>query len=234
MPRRSSRAFGGWLIRLPALLFLLLAALWLPMFSLSASTTNFVVDVQTVYELPLRPDLVPLGDKNPVPPSTGIRRAFVSAAQSLVGKVGYFWGGKSASVGWDPRWGTLTPVLAPGGPEDPQEALPYGLDCSGLVSWSAVTAIGTADAYTEVGDGVRAQYAACTPVDWGDIQAGDLLFFPDLSHVGIAAGDAGDAVPVIHASYTLGGVVLSQDAAEIGFTLVGVPTVFDPCTPFVN
>ena len=34
---------------------------------------------------------------------------------SLVGKVNYFWGGKSSAIGWDPRWGTLMkgPRLVP-------------------------------------------------------------------------------------------------------------------------
>ena len=33
------------------------------------------------------------------------RRAVVETACSLVGKVNYFWGGKSLVLGWDERWG---------------------------------------------------------------------------------------------------------------------------------
>ena len=35
------------------------------------------------------------------------RRAVVETACKLVGKVTYFWGGKSRVIGWDSRWGTL-------------------------------------------------------------------------------------------------------------------------------
>ena len=33
------------------------------------------------------------------------RKGVVMAAYSLVGKVNYFWGGKSTVIGWDSRWG---------------------------------------------------------------------------------------------------------------------------------
>ena len=36
----------------------------------------------------------------------------ISAAYSLVGKVGYFWGGKSTTIGEDPSWGTAAQVSA--------------------------------------------------------------------------------------------------------------------------
>ena len=42
------------------------------------------------------------------------RKAVMEAAYSLVGKVNYFWGGKSSAIGWDSRWGTPTKVTAAG------------------------------------------------------------------------------------------------------------------------
>ena len=172
--------------------------------------------------LPLDPELEAL--VAPLPPSE--RRELVSAACTLVGRVGYFWGGKSTCVGWDTRWGVPALVTAAGG-SDTGSVLPYGLDCSGLVSWAAATAWGDPAAADQVGQGVRAQYAACTPVDWHEVQPGDLLFFPDLSHVGIAAGTtATGQVQVIHCSHSLGGVVLTQDAYSAGFTLAGAPLLF--------
>ena len=42
------------------------------------------------------------------------RESVVRAACSLVGKVGYFWGGKSQVIGWDSRWGQLMKVTAAG------------------------------------------------------------------------------------------------------------------------
>ena len=42
------------------------------------------------------------------------REAVVRSACSLVGKVNYFWGGKSLVIGWDVRWGELRQVTAAG------------------------------------------------------------------------------------------------------------------------
>ena len=42
------------------------------------------------------------------------RRAVVETACRLVGKVNYFWGGKSLVIGWDSRWGELRQVTAAG------------------------------------------------------------------------------------------------------------------------
>ena len=42
------------------------------------------------------------------------RRAVIETACQLVGKVNYFWGGKSLVLGWDSRWGTTMQVTAPG------------------------------------------------------------------------------------------------------------------------
>ena len=36
----------------------------------------------------------------------------IAAAYSLVGKVGYFWGGKSTVIGMDPSWGAVQQVSA--------------------------------------------------------------------------------------------------------------------------
>ena len=120
-----------------------------------------------------------------------LRRAFVESGAALVGRVGYFWGGKSDAVGWDARWGVPAVVTAPGSSTS-GESLPFGLDCSGFVSWCAVNAAGDPAAFAAVGNGVRAQRALCAPVDWADALPGDLAFYPDLSHVGIVAGRGED------------------------------------------
>ena len=111
-----------------------------------------------------------------------LRRAFVESGAALVGRVGYFWGGKSDAVGWDARWGVPAVVTAPGSSTS-GESLPFWLDCSGFVSWCAVNAAGDPAAFAAVGNGVRAQRALCAPVDWADALPGDLAFYPDLSHV---------------------------------------------------
>ena len=42
------------------------------------------------------------------------RKKVIKAACSLVGKVNYFWGGKSSAIGWDSEWGKLKTVSAEG------------------------------------------------------------------------------------------------------------------------
>lgn len=44
------------------------------------------------------------------------RRTVVQQSLLLVGKVNYFWGGKSLVLGWESRWGNLTKVSSPGSP----------------------------------------------------------------------------------------------------------------------
>ena len=63
------------------------------------------------------------------------RRAVVERALSLVGKVNYFWGGKSLVFGWDERWGQLAKVTAEGS-STTGTYRPYGLDCSGCATRS--------------------------------------------------------------------------------------------------
>ena len=51
-----------------------------------------------------------------------------------MGKVHYFWGGKSNAQGWDPDWGQPKEVVSAGS-ETSGTIRPYGLDCSGFVAW---------------------------------------------------------------------------------------------------
>lgn len=163
--------------------------------------------------------------RRPVPKAPCVKTV-AELALSLVGEVRYFWGGKSPCLGWDPRWGMLTRVTSEGS-DTSGTLLPYGLDCSGLVSWVVINAAGTVDASASIGEGVRAQYAGCTTLSWEEAQPGDLAFFPDLSHVGIVTGWGADGkLCVVHCSKTYGGVVLTNDAALIGFTQIGRPKLY--------
>lgn len=165
-------------------------------------------------------------------PQPQLPEKMAELALSQVGKVSYFWGGKSERLGPDPRWGMLTRVASEGS-DTTGTLLPYGLDCSGLVSWAAVNATGSKAAYAAMGEGVRAQYANCDSVLWDKAMPGDLAFFPDLSHVGIVVGRSADGtLRVVHCSKTYGGVVLSEDAALIGFTDIGRPMLYKRFTSF--
>ena len=57
------------------------------------------------------------------------RVSIVAAACSLIGKVGYFWGGKSYAIGWDDSWGSPMTVSAEGS-KSSGTVRSYGLDCN--------------------------------------------------------------------------------------------------------
>ena len=63
------------------------------------------------------------------------REAVIRTACSLVGKVNYFWGGKSLVIGWDARWGEVRQVTAAGS-STTGTYRSYGLDCSGCATRS--------------------------------------------------------------------------------------------------
>lgn len=146
------------------------------------------------------------------------RKATVKTAFSLVGKVSYFWGGKSSAIGWDSRWGTPKKVTAAGS-NTTGMTIPYGLDCSGFVDWVFNNTFGVVVGH---GGGARSQYSYCRKISWAEAQPGDLVFYPDLGHVGIVAGYDGEGnVLIVHCS--LNGVVVT---GRVGFTLAGRPEVF--------
>ena len=63
------------------------------------------------------------------------RKQVVLTAYQLLGKVNYFWGGKSLTLGWDSRWGTPMEVTAAGS-SCSGTVRPFGLDCSGCATRS--------------------------------------------------------------------------------------------------
>lgn len=68
------------------------------------------------------------------------RKELIRAALSLVGKVPYFWGGKSGP-GWNDAWNTPRLVTAAGS-KSTGTIRPYGLDCTGFTDWVYQTALG--------------------------------------------------------------------------------------------
>ena len=137
------------------------------------------------------------------------RRMVVTYALALVDKVDYFWGGKSLVLGWDDRWGELTEVTAEGGDSTGTEQ-PYGLDCSGFVDWAFYNASG-GEYVIGQGGGAMEQHANCVDIEWGEVQPGDLLFYPEDEHVGIAAGrDWLGRLLVVHCASGTGGVAISH------------------------
>lgn len=137
------------------------------------------------------------------------RKAIVKAACSLVGKVNYFWGGKSSAIGWDSRWGKMALVTAEGS-KSSGSMRPFGLDCSGFVTWSFINSGFNANA---IGHGTQGQIAKCSRIAWSAAQPGDLAFLSDLSHVGIVAGkDESGNILVIHCATGANNVVITSNS----------------------
>ena len=150
------------------------------------------------------------------------RKAVVETAVQLVGRVSYFWGGKSLTLGWDDRWGTPMEVTAAGSGST-GTVRPFGLDCSGFVDWTFYNAT-NGSYYPGRGGGAATQHSYCTNIAWSDAQPGDLVFYPDDSHVGIVGGkDADGNLLIVHCSGGANGVVITGSA---GFTSVARPDCF--------
>jgi cell wall-associated NlpC family hydrolase len=110
------------------------------------------------------------------------RKEVIDIALTLVGRVKYWWGGHSAP-GWNPLWGTPMLVTAPGDWSSGTYQ-PYGLDCSGFVTWVFESA-GT----TELNGTTVNQLAKTYPIDESQLEPGDLVFMnvgnTSKNHVGI-------------------------------------------------
>ena len=151
------------------------------------------------------------------------RRMVVTYALALVDKVDYFWGGKSLVLGWDDRWGELTEVTAEGSDTTGTE-LPYGLDCSGFVDWAFYNASGGSYIIGQ-GGGAAEQHGNCVDIEWDEVQPGDLLFYPEDEHVGIAAGrDWLGRLLVVHCASGTDGVAISH---RTGFETAARPVWYE-------
>lgn len=151
------------------------------------------------------------------------RRAVVETACKLVGKVNYFWGGKSLVIGWDSRWGQLSKVWADGS-STTGTYRPYGLDCSGYADWVFYNITG-GEYIIGHGGGAHAQHTYCAPITWAEAQPGDLVFYPEDSHVGIVGGwDESGNIQIIHCASGANNVVIT---GLEGFTSIGRPKYYD-------
>jgi len=155
------------------------------------------------------------------------RASVVTAAYSLIGKISYFWGGKSTVIGWDSRWGSGEQVAAAGS-DDTGSIRAYGLDCSGFISWAYINGYRNASMQNVIGQGTQDQWNKSTAIDESEAQPGDLVFLQipndaSINHVGIIVGknDNGDWV-VIHCNASDDGVVM-QEAYSAGFRYIRSP-----------
>ena len=145
------------------------------------------------------------------------RKHILSTALSLVGKVPYFWGGKSAP-GWNDEWNTPRLVTAAGS-STTGTIRPYGLDCSGFSTWVFNTAVGV-----DIGAGTSGQYPNTVGVSASELLPGDLGFLAESdgngwNHVLIFAGygESGERMWV-HSSGGQG-VILNTPSYEASLSL---------------
>lgn len=137
------------------------------------------------------------------------RKELMRAALSLVGRVPYFWGGKSAP-GWNEAWNTPRLVTAAGSSSS-GTIRPYGLDCSGYTEWVYQTALGVT-----LYDGTWSQWDATCAIQEDELLPGDLGFMAvpgtvPVNHVLLFAGkDASGNKLWIHCSSGAGGVAMNS------------------------
>jgi cell wall-associated NlpC family hydrolase len=147
------------------------------------------------------------------------RLAVLKSAFSLCGKVSYFWGGKSYAIGWDDRWGETTKVTSPGS-RTTGTIQPYGLDCSGFVDWAFYNGIGRT---VGTGGGTYDQYAHSRKITFSEALPGDIVFFSDLSHVGIYAGFNENGQPIVIQCGSKGVAVTSLSI----FSIIARPNILE-------
>ena len=150
------------------------------------------------------------------------RRAVVETACQLVGKLNYFWGGKSRVIGWDERWGQIKKVTASGSSTSGTYR-PFGLDCSGFVDWVFYNVTGGSYIIGH-GGGAHSQHSYCTAITWDQAIPGDLVFYPGDTHVGIVGGtDENGDLLIIHCTYSKNNVVITDKS---GFTSIARPNYY--------
>lgn len=137
------------------------------------------------------------------------RRALVSTAASLLGRVPYQWGGKASGPGYDESWWTID-----------ENGAQKGLDCSGFVSWVYQTAgYGGYAALCSTGEILKnAQTITEEELLPGDI--GVLNNGTSVNHTGIYLGNG----YFIHCSSGKGTVIISQFPFTIFKRAPGIET----------
>ena len=154
----------------------------------------------------------------------------LAAAFSIIGKVGYFWGGKSLYLGVDPSWGKAEKVTSEGS-KSTGTIRAFGLDCSGFVTWAVINGYQNQGMLGAVGTGTSEQWELANVVSEQDAQPGDLVFQrgPEAgsdNHVGILCGktDAGDWIAV-HCSSSKNGVTVGE-AYGASFRYIRQPSFY--------
>ena len=145
------------------------------------------------------------------------RKHIVKTGLSIVGKVPYFWGGKSAA-GWNDEWNTPKLVTAAGSTTT-GTIRPFGLDCSGFSDWTYKTAVGVS-----LYGASWSQWDESYAITAEDLLPGDLGFLMDddgggWNHVLIFAGYGENGERMWVHSSGGEGVIFNTPSYEAGLAL---------------
>lgn len=145
------------------------------------------------------------------------RKHIVKTGLSLVGKVPYFWGGKS-DAGWNEEWNTPKLVTAAGSTTS-GTIRPFGLDCSGFTDWTYKTAVGVS-----LYGGTWSQWDESYAISSNELLPGDLGFLMDSdgngwNHVLIFAGYGENGERMWVHSSGGEGVILNTPSYEASLSL---------------
>ena len=145
------------------------------------------------------------------------RKHIVKTGLSLVGKVPYFWGGKSAA-GWNDEWNTPKLVTAAGSTTT-DTIRPFGLDCSGFSDWTYKTAVGVS-----LNGASWSQWDESYAITAEELLPGDLGFLMDddgggWNHVLIFAGYGENGERMWVHSSGGEGVIFNTPSYEAGLAL---------------
>lgn len=163
------------------------------------------------------------------------REAVVEAGLTLLGRVPYFWGGKSDAPGWDGGWGEPRKVTSRGS-ESTGDIRPYGLDCSGFVAWCyAQLGLSPKEVEERVGRGTWNQWDRSAPIKWRELRVGDWAFqnkYPtdQGNHIGLCMGFDEKGRPLfLHCAAGFNNVVVTG-AGEV-FRYARRPLVYEGLEP---
>ena len=143
------------------------------------------------------------------------RKKLIETGMSLVGRVPYFWGGKSAA-GWNEDWGTPKLVTATGS-RSTGMLRPYGMDCSGYTDWVYKTALGKG-----LAGGSWNQWDATEAITAAELLPGDLGFMDKpgdvpINHVLMFAGYGADGKKLWLHCTSGSGVVFNTPSYQIKY-----------------
>ncbi len=149
------------------------------------------------------------------PIETPLREGVVEAGLRLLGKVNYFWGGKSTSEGMDPDWGQPR-LVESSGSQSSGTIRPYGLDCSGFVAWCYIQqGLSSQEVEDLVGFGTWNQWDRSEQISFHQLRVGDWAFqnqYPtdEGNHIGICIGFDQKGKPLfLHCAASFDNVVVT-------------------------